>query len=80
MKSFLSQSLRFATLSDQIGLNSITSVNSMAARLDTQLKSSHVLRSTGTFLLNSEANVDRRAGEVGGMTRPPNGDLKGLQT
>lgn len=54
-------------------------VNSMATRLNTQVKASHVLRAMVTLLLNSEGDVDRRAGEVGSMTRPPNGDLKGLQ-
>ena len=54
-------------------------VNSLAARLNTQLKTSHVLRAMVTLLLNSEGEVDRRAGEIGSLTRPPNGDLKGLQ-
>ena len=54
-------------------------VNSLAARLNTQVKASHVLRAMVTLLLNSEGEVDRRAGDVGSMTRPPNGDLKGLQ-
>ena len=54
-------------------------VTSMAARLNTQVKASHVLRAMVTLLLNSEGDVDRRAGETGSLTRPPNGDLKGLQ-
>lgn len=54
-------------------------VNSLAARLNTQVKASHVLRALVTLLLNSEGDVDRRAGEAGTLTRPPNGDLKGLQ-
>lgn len=54
-------------------------VSSLATRLNTQVKSSHVLRAMVTLLLNSEGDVDKRAGEVGSLTRPPNGDLKGLQ-
>ena len=54
-------------------------VNSMASRLNTQVKASHVLRAMVTLLLNSEGDVDKRAGEAGAMTRPPNGDLRGLQ-
>ena len=54
-------------------------VSSLATRLNTQVKASHVLRAMVTLLLNSEGEVDRRAGEIGALTRPPNGDLKGLQ-
>ena len=54
-------------------------VNSLALRLNTQVKASHVLRAMVTLLLNSEGDIDRRAGEADSMTRPPNGDLKGLQ-
>lgn len=54
-------------------------VSSLASRLNTQVKASHVLRAMVTLLLNSESAVDRRAGEIGPLTRPPNGDLKGLQ-
>ena len=54
-------------------------VSSLATRLNTQVKASHVLRAMVTLLLNSEGDVDKRAGETGSMTRPPNGDLKGLQ-
>lgn len=54
-------------------------VSSLASRLNTQVKASHVLRAMVTLLLNSEGDVDRRAGEIGALTRPPNGDLKGLQ-
>ncbi len=54
-------------------------VSSLASRLNTQVKASHVLRAMVTLLLNSEGALDRRAGEIGPLTRPPNGDLKGLQ-
>lgn len=54
-------------------------VNSLATRLNTQVKLSHVLRSLVMLVLNAEAEVDRRAGEVPPLTRPPNGDGKALQ-
>ena len=38
-----------------------------------------MLRALVTLLLNSERSLDSRAGETGSLTRPPNGDLKGLQ-
>lgn len=54
-------------------------INSLATRLNTQVKASHVLRALVTLLLHSEGSLDSRAGEIGSLTRPPNGDLKGLQ-
>jgi hypothetical protein len=54
-------------------------VNSLASRLNTQVKLSHVLRSLVALLLNSEAQIDRRAGETVGLVRPPNGDANALQ-
>lgn len=54
-------------------------VNALAARLNSQVKLSHVLRSLITLLLNAESQVDKRAGETPGLIRPPNGDGKALQ-
>jgi hypothetical protein len=54
-------------------------VGSLAGRLNTQVKLSHVLRSLVSLLLNAEAEVDKRAGETGGLIRPPNGDGNALQ-
>ncbi|MFM1747369.1 MAG: hypothetical protein RLZZ188_1035 [Verrucomicrobiota bacterium] len=54
-------------------------VGALASRLNTQVKSSHVLRALLTLLLHAEAAVDRRAGEVVGLSRPANGDFKGIQ-
>ena len=54
-------------------------VGSLASRLSTQVKLSHVLRALVTLLLNAEAAVDRRAGEKIGLARPANGDFKAIQ-
>lgn len=54
-------------------------VSSVASRMNTQVKSSHVLRALVTLLLNAESALDRRAGETVGLMRPANGDFKGLQ-
>ena len=54
-------------------------VNSLASRLNTQVKLSHVLRALVALLRNSEAEIDRRAGETVGLVRPPNGDANALQ-
>lgn len=54
-------------------------VNSLAARLNSQVKLSHVLRSLISLLLHAEGEVDKRAGEAPGLVRPPNGDGKALQ-
>jgi hypothetical protein len=54
-------------------------VGSLASRLNTQVKLSHVLRSLVTLLLNAESAVDRRAGEKIGLARPANGDFKAIQ-
>lgn len=53
-------------------------VGALASRLNTPVKLSHVLRSLVALLLNAEAAVDRRAGEVMGLLRPANGDFKGV--
>jgi hypothetical protein len=54
-------------------------VRSVASRLNSQVKASHVLRALVALALNAEAEIDRRAGESGGIFRPPNGDAKALQ-
>ncbi len=54
-------------------------VNSLATRLNTQVKLSHVLRALVALVLNAEPEIDKRAGNTMGLTRPPNGDAKALQ-
>ncbi len=54
-------------------------VTSLAVRLNSQVKVSHVMRALVGLLLNAEAEVDRRAGEGGPLVRPPNGDAQALQ-
>jgi hypothetical protein len=54
-------------------------VNQLAVRLRTPIKASHVLRAVTSLLLSAEAQIDHRAGERGGLTRPPNGDFSALQ-
>lgn len=54
-------------------------VVSLATRLNSQVKVSHVMRALVALLLNAEAEVDRRAGEAGPLVRPANGDAQGLQ-
>lgn len=54
-------------------------VTSLATRLNTQVKASHVIRALVALLLNAEGEVDKRAGEAGQIVRPPNGDTKALQ-
>ena len=54
-------------------------VNNLAVRLNAQVKVSHVMRALTTLLLNAEVDVDKRAGEKGPLTRPPNGDFAALQ-
>lgn len=54
-------------------------VTSLAARLNAQVKVSHVIRALVALLLNSEAEIDKRAGEAGPLVRPPNGDALALQ-
>lgn len=48
-------------------------VSSLASRLNSQVKLSHVLRSLITLLLNAEREVDKRAGETPGLVRPAKG-------
>lgn len=54
-------------------------VSSLAVRFNTQVKLSHVLRALVALLLHSENELDQRAGEAIGLTRPPNGDARALQ-
>ena len=54
-------------------------VTSLAARVNTQLKVSHVMRALVTLLLHAEGEIDKRAGEGGPLVRPPNGDAQALQ-
>lgn len=54
-------------------------VNTLAMRLRTQVKASHVLRALTSLLLEAEAQLDQRAGESGSLTRPANGDFAALQ-
>ena len=54
-------------------------VTSLATRLNAQVKVSHVMRALVGLLLHAEGAVDKRAGEMGTMVRPPNGDAKALQ-
>jgi len=44
----------------------------------TPVKLSHVIRSCLAVVRNSESEILRRAKEVGGLTRPPNGDVMAL--
>jgi hypothetical protein len=52
---------------------------SLAARLNAQVKVSHVIRALVGLMLHAEASIDRRAGENGPLVRPANGDAQGLQ-
>lgn len=54
-------------------------VASLARRLNTQVKLSHVLRAMVSLALHAEGEIDRRAGELIGLVRPANGDAKALQ-
>jgi len=54
-------------------------VNTLAMRLRTQVKASHILRALTSLLLQSESQLDKRAGELGTLPRPPNGDFAALQ-
>jgi hypothetical protein len=91
--SFLSQSVPLAlvaagekfdqekrmllTRSESLSLERL--VNSLATRLNCQLKASHVLRALVALLLNAEGEVDRRAREAGSLERPANGNAKAME-
>jgi hypothetical protein len=54
-------------------------VNSLARRLNAQIKVSHMIRALVTLVLNAEGEIDKRAGEASPLVRPPNGDAQALQ-
>ena len=54
-------------------------VVSLASRLNSQVKVSHVIRALVGLLLNAEGEIDRRAGDGGPLVRPANGDAQALQ-
>jgi len=54
-------------------------VTSLAMRLNSQVKVSHVMRALVGLLLHAEGEIDKRAGEGGPLVRPPNGDAQALQ-
>ena len=54
-------------------------VTSLATRLGTQVKVSHVFRALIALLLHAEGELDKRAGETGTLNRPANGDAQALQ-
>lgn len=54
-------------------------VTSLAARLGTQVKVSHVFRALIALLLHAEGELDKRAGDTGSLARPANGDAQALQ-
>jgi hypothetical protein len=54
-------------------------VTSLASRLNSQVKVSHLMRALVSLLLNAEPEVHKRAGEAGLLVRPPNGDGQALQ-
>lgn len=53
-------------------------VSTLAIRLQTQLKASHVIRALTSLILNAEAKLDLRGAERGPLARPANGDVAGL--
>jgi hypothetical protein len=54
-------------------------VTNLAARLNAQVKVSHVIRALVALLLHADSDIDKRAGEAGPLVRPPNGDALALQ-
>ena len=54
-------------------------ISSLAMRLNSPVKASHVVRASVALLLNAQAEIDRRAGECMSLVRPPNGDAVALQ-
>ncbi len=54
-------------------------VTTLAGRFNAQVKVSHVMRALVGLLLHAEGEIDKRAGEVGSLVRPPNGDAQALQ-
>ena len=54
-------------------------VTSLANRLNSQVKVSHLMRAMVGLLIHAEGHLDKRAGEVGRLVRPANGDPNGLE-
>ena len=54
-------------------------VTAIASRLNTPFKVSNLMRALTTLVLHAESEVDRRAGELGALVRPANGDIQGIQ-
>lgn len=54
-------------------------VTALAARLQAQVKVSHVMRAATLLLLRAEGEIVRTASGRGPMIRPPNGDMAALQ-
>jgi len=65
------------TRSESLSLERL--VVSLANRLNAQVKVSHLIRSLVALLLNAAGELDKRAGEAGPLTRPPNGDAQAIQ-
>lgn len=65
------------TRKESVALDRVVSM--IARRLNAQIKLSHVLRALTFLLLSAESDLDRRAGEVGTLIRPPNGDANGIK-
>jgi hypothetical protein len=54
-------------------------VNRLADRLQAPVKFSHVMRALTKLLVHAESEIDARAGEVGVLVRPPNGDSRAIE-
>jgi len=54
-------------------------VGTLAERLQTPVKTSHLFRALTALVLPVERQIERCAAERGALVRPPNGDLPALQ-
>ena len=54
-------------------------VGTLAERLQTPVKASHLFRALTALVLPVERQIERCAAERGALVRPPNGDLLALQ-
>lgn len=54
-------------------------VGTLAERLQTPVKASHLFRALTALALQVERQIERAAAERGALVRPPNGDLPALQ-
>jgi hypothetical protein len=77
VKKFNNEKRILFTRPESLGLDRLAA--SLAMRLNSQVKVSHVIRALVHLLLNAEAEIDRRAGESGPLVRPANGDAQALQ-